>query len=99
MIWFVKFYKASYGGDNRAHVSIFPFLVVISCGSQTWSVTRVEHRLVVKVAFFWVVTPYSVVEVYRRSEGSCCVRHQGDLDGGCSKHLCDVSNLLPHCIM
>jgi hypothetical protein len=30
-----------------------------------------------KMAVFWVVAPCSLV-VYRRSGGSCCLRHQGD---------------------
>jgi hypothetical protein len=31
-----------------------------------------------KKAVFWVVTPCSLVEVYRRFRGACCLHHQGD---------------------
>jgi hypothetical protein len=30
------------------------------------------------MAVFWVVAPYSLVEVYLRFRGSCCLHHQGD---------------------
>jgi hypothetical protein len=38
-----------------------------------------------KMAVFWVVAPYSLVEVQQRFKGPCCLHHQGD-DGG-SKDL------------
>jgi hypothetical protein len=28
--------------------------------------------------FFWVGAPCSLVEVYRRFRGACCLQHQGD---------------------
>jgi hypothetical protein len=31
-----------------------------------------------KIAVFWVVAPCSLVEVYQRSTGPCCLHHQGD---------------------
>jgi hypothetical protein len=31
-----------------------------------------------KMAVFWVVAPCSVVEVYQRFRGPCCLHHQGD---------------------
>jgi hypothetical protein len=30
------------------------------------------------MAVFWVVVPCSLVEVYRRFRGTCCLHHQGD---------------------
>jgi hypothetical protein len=41
------------------------------------------------MAVFWVIAPYSLVEVYRRFRGACCLHHQGDgrCDDGGSKHL------------
>jgi hypothetical protein len=30
------------------------------------------------MAVFWVVAPCSLVEVYRRSRGACCLHHYGD---------------------
>jgi hypothetical protein len=33
-----------------------------------------------KVAVFWVVTPYSLVEVYRRFRGAFCLPHQSPED-------------------
>jgi hypothetical protein len=38
-----------------------------------------------KMAIFWIVAPCSLVEVYRRFRGACCLHYQGD-DGG-RKHL------------
>jgi hypothetical protein len=32
-----------------------------------------------KMAVFWVVAPCSLVEVYRRFRGPCCLHHQGDI--------------------
>jgi hypothetical protein len=34
----------------------------------------------IKMAVFWDVAPYSLVEVYRRFRGVCCLPHQGDRD-------------------
>jgi hypothetical protein len=31
-----------------------------------------------KMAVLWDVAPCSLVDVYRRLRGACCVRHQGD---------------------
>jgi hypothetical protein len=31
-----------------------------------------------KMIVFWVVAPCSLVEVYQRSRGVCCLHHQGD---------------------
>jgi hypothetical protein len=31
-----------------------------------------------KMAVFWVVAPCSLVEVYERFGGTCCLHHQGD---------------------
>jgi hypothetical protein len=31
-----------------------------------------------KMAVFWVVAPCSLVEVYQRFRGPCCLHHQGD---------------------
>jgi hypothetical protein len=36
-----------------------------------------------KMAVFWVVAPCSLVEVYQRFRGPCCLLHQGD---GSSSH-------------
>jgi hypothetical protein len=30
------------------------------------------------MAVFWVVPPCSLVDVYKRFRGSCCLHHQGD---------------------
>jgi hypothetical protein len=30
------------------------------------------------MAVFWVVAPCSLVEVYQRFRGPCCLHHQGD---------------------
>jgi hypothetical protein len=41
-----------------------------------------------KMTVFWVVAPCSLVEVYQRFRGPCCLHHQGDHrpdDGGSKK--------------
>jgi hypothetical protein len=42
-----------------------------------------------KMGVFWVVTPYSLVKVYQRFRGTCCLHHQGDdgLDDGGGNYL------------
>jgi hypothetical protein len=35
-----------------------------------------------KMAFFWVITPCSLVEVYQRFRGTCCLHYQG-LNAAC----------------
>jgi hypothetical protein len=34
-----------------------------------------------KMAVFWVVSPCSLVEIYQRFRGPCCLHHQGDEQG------------------
>jgi hypothetical protein len=31
-----------------------------------------------KMTVFWDIAPCSLVEVYRRFRGACCLHHQGD---------------------
>jgi hypothetical protein len=38
-----------------------------------------------KMAVFWVVAPCSLVEVYQRFRGPCCLHHQGDHDATTQK--------------
>jgi hypothetical protein len=49
---------------------------------------------IMKIAVFWVVAPWSLVEVYQRSRGPCCLHHHHPDDGG-SKDLWNVGKLLP----
>jgi hypothetical protein len=37
-----------------------------------------ERVRLLKIAVFWVVAPCSLVEVYQRFRGPCCLHHQGD---------------------
>jgi hypothetical protein len=53
----------------------------------------VKHNFL-KMTVFWVVGPCSLVEVYRRFKGACCLYHQGDPDNGGCKHLWIVAKLL-----
>jgi hypothetical protein len=46
-----------------------------------------------KMAVFWVVAPCSLVEVYQRFRGPCCLHHRPD--DGDSKDLWNVGKLLP----
>jgi hypothetical protein len=47
------------------------------------------------MAVFWVVAPCSLVEVYRRFRGACCLNHQSDdhPDDGSATTKKTVSNL------
>jgi hypothetical protein len=47
---------------------------------------EVLTAVTMKIAVFWVVAPCSLVEVYQRFRGPCCLHHQGPDDGG-SKDL------------
>jgi hypothetical protein len=38
-----------------------------------------------QMTVFWVVVPCSLVKVYRRFRGACCLHHQGD------RHLEELS--------
>jgi hypothetical protein len=37
-----------------------------------------QEQVRTKMAVFWVVAPYSLVEVYQRFRGPCCLHDQGD---------------------
>jgi hypothetical protein len=44
---------------------------------------QIENQsLGLKMAVFWVVAPCSLVEVYQRFRGPCCLHHQGDASRG-----------------
>jgi hypothetical protein len=43
-----------------------------------YELSKNKNNLLTKMAVFWVVAPFSVVEVYRRFRGACCLHHQGD---------------------
>jgi hypothetical protein len=45
------------------------------------------------LSVFWVVTPYSLVEVYQRFRGAYCLHHRPDDRG--NKALWNVGKLLP----
>jgi hypothetical protein len=42
------------------------------------SFANTSQRIATKMAVFWVVAPYSLVEVYQRFRRPCCLHHQGD---------------------
>jgi hypothetical protein len=39
---------------------------------------EVSTAVSTKMAVFWVVAPCSLVEVYQRFRGPCCLHHQGN---------------------
>jgi hypothetical protein len=49
---------------------------------------------VMKMAVSWVVTPCSLVEVYQRFRGPCCLYHRGDDDDGGSMEAARTSETL-----
>jgi hypothetical protein len=48
-----------------------------------------------EMAVFWVVAPCSLVEVYQRFRGPCCLHHQGD----CSDNTAQQSRRQPSTII
>jgi hypothetical protein len=65
------------------------FLVV----NFVWEVGfEVLTAVSMKIAVFWVVAPCSLVEVYQRFRGPCCLHHQGDrrLDDGGRKGSLEI---------
>jgi hypothetical protein len=51
------------------------------------------HVSSMKMAVFWVVAPCSLVEVYRRFRGACCLSYQRPADRS-TNHLWNVGTLL-----
>jgi hypothetical protein len=68
-------------------------IYIIVSGSEIWCLSflgfwwstsyfvglKVLTAVSTKMAVLWVVAPCSLVEVYQRFRGSCCLHHQGDL--------------------
>jgi hypothetical protein len=82
--------KSRYGEAKRAEIE--------AVKQGKWVGFEVLTAVSMKMAVFWVVAPCSLVEVYQRFGGPCCLHHQGDthrLDGGGSKDLRNVGKLLP----
>jgi hypothetical protein len=49
-----------------------------------------------KITVFWDVAPCSLVEVYRRFRGACCLHHQGDIPENSPFHTRLRENLKSH---
>jgi hypothetical protein len=60
---------------SRAHRFASTTVTFVSSSPVLW---RQKTILPTKMAVFWVVVPCSLVEVYRRFRGACCLHHQGD---------------------
>jgi hypothetical protein len=61
-------------GAEHAHVDCAGLLFVNVTGVGFEVLTAVSTNK----AVFWVVAPCSLVEVYQRFRGPCCLHHQGD---------------------
>jgi hypothetical protein len=59
------------------HITL-PFLVSYCVRVPSAKRTLNWWIRVLKTAVFWVVSLYSLVDVYRRFRGVCCLHHQGD---------------------
>jgi hypothetical protein len=46
--------------------------------SDYGGVVLIDMKCILKMAVFCVVAPCSLVEVYQRFRGPCCLHHQGD---------------------
>jgi hypothetical protein len=77
-------HSPSYSGEIRTECSL----------TSTHPYVFMEHRdrfilvgfevltaVSTKMAVFWVVAPCSLVEVYRRFRGPCCLHHRPDYGG------------------
>jgi hypothetical protein len=53
-----------------------------------------QKKTSLEIAVFWVVAPGSLVEVYQRFRGPCCLHHQGDRPTRCYNP--EDSNLHTH---
>jgi hypothetical protein len=49
--------------------------------------SRSKNMKNLKIAVFWVVAPCSLVEVYQRFRGPCCLHHQGDEELVCGESV------------
>jgi hypothetical protein len=49
-----------------------------ACKEIGLEVNSEKTKYMLKMAVFWVVAPCSLVEVYQRFRGPCCLHHQGD---------------------
>jgi hypothetical protein len=47
-------------------------------GNRTPDIQPVDRHFSTKMAVFWVVAPFSLVEVFQSFSGACCLHHQGD---------------------
>jgi hypothetical protein len=63
---------------ERGNYFTFEFLTVVKKPVGFGVLTAVST----KMAVFWVVAPCSLVEVYQRFRGPCCLHHQGDVSVG-----------------
>jgi hypothetical protein len=61
----------SCGGDKK-HIQTFDVKTPLKVGFEV--LTAVST----KMAVIWVVAPCSLVEVYQRFRGPCCLHHQDD---------------------
>jgi hypothetical protein len=68
-------------------------LLTLYFDTVLWTSESLVNETTNKMAVFSVVVPCSVVEVYQRFRGPCCLHQQGDNDGG-SKDLWNVGKLL-----
>jgi hypothetical protein len=70
---------------NYIHFYKFYMVSVVNMSAVRSMATTVHNFEVItdkfnvkKIAVFWVVAPCSLVEIYQRFRGPCCLHHQGD---------------------
>jgi hypothetical protein len=76
--------KSRFSMENGCYLSVQNLLssrLSISTNKvyKIWVRFQVLTAASMKTAVFWVVAPCSLVEVYRRFRGACCLHHQGRL--------------------
>jgi hypothetical protein len=64
--------SSSFGNETSGYIRLK------ICGRSRNFLCAKTHGGPMKIAVFWVVAPFSLVEVYQRFRCACCLRHHGD---------------------
>jgi hypothetical protein len=63
---------------NIRYVTHWVNSILLISSRQTFRSSGLKESYRTWMAVFWVAEPCSLVEVYQRFRGSCCLHHQGD---------------------
>jgi hypothetical protein len=87
--------QKSLKGQNLDAKNIVCLMVVCPSGKvNSHMIFEVLTVASMKMTVFWILEPCSLVDIYQCFRGACCHHYQG-LDDTGSRHLRNVSELLP----